>query len=105
MDPTFEINLEKETIFVDNKWYSRGELTTLLGQRLASMDYNIGVLASAVEHLDKTIKSLESFSVRLTPETAAQLRETASRAGVEVGAVIRESIISYLVGAALSKLA
>jgi len=32
------------------------------------------------------------------------LRESANRSGLPVGAVIREAVISYLVGAALSKL-
>jgi len=104
MQHTFEVDLDNEKIFLDDKWYSRGELTGLLTQRLASMDYNVGKISSAIEHLDKTIKSLEGFSVRLTPETAAQLRETANRAGIPVGAVIREAVVSYLVGAALSKL-
>lgn len=104
MEYNFEVDLDNEKILVDNKWQTRGELAGMLSSRLASMDYNIGKLSSAIEHLDRTIKSLESFSVKLTPETAAQLRESASRSGLPVEALIREAVISYLVGAALSKL-
>ncbi len=102
--PTFEVDLDNEKIFVDNRWMSRADLTGMLSQRLASMDYNIGRLATAVEHLDNAIKTLQSFTVRLTPDVAAQLKETAGRLGLPIGAVIREAVVSYLVGAALSKL-
>jgi hypothetical protein len=104
MNDAFEVDLEKERIFVDNRWLSRTELAAMLAQRLASMDYNVGKLSMAIEYLDKTMKSLEHFSVRLTPEVAAQLTETAKRSGIPVGALIREAVISYLVGSALSKL-
>jgi len=104
MNAGFEVDLDKEKILVDDHWYDRAELARLLTERLASMDYNIARLSAAVEHLDTTIKSLEEFTVRLTPEVAAQLRQTADKNQLPVGAVIREAVISYLVGAALSKL-
>ena len=100
----FEVDLDNERVFVDNRWMDRGELTKILTERLASMDYNVGRLSSAIEYLDSTLKSLESFTVRLTPDVAAQLRDTAFRSNLSASAVIRESVISYLVGAALSKL-
>jgi hypothetical protein len=105
MDEGFEVDLDNEKVFLDNRWFSRADLAGLLSQRLASMDYNIGRLSGAIEHLDRTLKTLESFSVRLTPEVAAQLKETARRTGLNTAAVIREAVISYLVGVALSKLA
>ena len=104
MVQTFEIDLDNEKVFMDNKWYTRADLAGMLTERLASMDYNVGNISTAIEQLDHTIKTMESFSVRLTPETAAQLRDSASRSDLPVGAVIREAVISYLVGAALSKL-
>jgi hypothetical protein len=104
MEESFEVDLDNERVFVDEQWLSRGDLANMLSQRLATMDYNVGRLSLAIEHLDKTIKMLESFSVRLTPEVAAQLRDTAARSGLNTGAVIREAVVSYLVGAALSKL-
>jgi hypothetical protein len=100
----FEVDLDNEKVFVDSKWLSRTELAKMLAERLATMDYNVGQLSMAIEHLDKTLKTLESFSVRLTPEVAAQLRDTAARTGLPIGAVIREAVVSYLVGGALSKL-
>ena len=100
----FEVDLDNERVFVDSRWLDRGELAAMLTERLASMDYNVGKLSAAIEFLDSTLKSLESFTVRLTPDVAAQLRDTATRSNLPVGAVIRESVISYLVGAALSKL-
>ena len=100
----FEVDLDNERVFVDNRWLDRADLAKMLTERLASMDYNVGKLSSAIEYLDATIKSLESFSVRLTPDVAAQLRDNASRSNLPAGAVIREAVISYLVGAALSKL-
>jgi hypothetical protein len=103
-EENFDVDLDNEKVFYDNRWMSRADLAALLGQRLASMDYNIARLSSAIEHLDRTLKTLETFSVKLTPETAAQLKETAHRTGITVGGVIRESVISYLVGVALSKL-
>ena len=104
MQETFEVDLDNERVFVDNQWLSRTDLSSMLAKRLASMDFNVGQLSMALEHLDTTVKSLESFSVRLTPEVAAQLRQTATRTGLHHGAVIREAVVSYLVGAALSKL-
>lgn len=103
-EETFDVDLDQEKIFFDQRWLSRVDLAGMLAQRLASMDYNIGRLSLAVEHLDRTLKSAESFSVRLTKETAEQLRETARRAGLPPGAMIREAVVSYLVGVALSKL-
>jgi hypothetical protein len=100
----FEVDLDNEKVFVDSRWLDRGELAKMLTERLASMDYNVGKLSSAIEFLDATLKSLESFTVRLTPDVAAQLRDSAARSSLPVGAVIREAVISYLVGAALSKL-
>ena len=100
----FEVDLDNEKVFVDSRWLDRGELAKMLTERLASMDYNVGRLSSAIEFLDSTLKSLESFTVRLTPDVGAQLRDTATRSNLPVGAVIREAVISYLVGAALSKL-
>lgn len=100
----FEVDLDNERVFVDNRWLDRSELASMLTERLASMDYNVGKLSSAIEFLDATLRSLQSFNVRLTPDVAAQLRDTAARSNLPVGAVIRESVISYLVGAALSKL-
>jgi hypothetical protein len=104
LEPKFEVDLDNEKIFMDNRWLARTELAAMLTERLASMDYNVGRLSMAIEYLDKTIKALESFSVRLTPEVAAQLRDTANRGGLPIGAVIREAVVSYLVGGALSKL-
>lgn len=104
MGETFEVDLDNERVFIDNQWLTRADLAKKLSERLASMDYNVGRLSTALEHLDQTIKSLESFSVRLTPEVAAQLRDTAARSGTHLSAVIREAVVSYLVGAALSKL-
>jgi len=103
-EPKFEVDLDNEKVFMDNRWLARTELATMLTERLASMDYNVGRLSMAIEHLDKTIKALESFTVRLTPEVAAQLRDTANRGGLPIAAVIREAVVSYLVGGALSKL-
>jgi hypothetical protein len=100
----FDVDLDREKVFVDNRWLGRNELAGMLSERLAAMDYSIGRLSSALEQLDDTLRSLESFSVRLTPDVAAQLRETAGKQGVPIGAVIREAVVSYLVGAALSKL-
>ena len=102
--PRFEVDLDNEKIFVDNRWLSRTELAGALTERLASMDYSVGNLSAAIEQLDETLASLETFSVRLTPDVAAQLRETAGRQGAPIGSVIREAVVSYLVGAALSKL-
>lgn len=103
-EETFDVDLDQEKIFFDQRWLSRAEMAGMLAQRLASMDYNIGRLSLAVEHLDRTLKSAETFSVRLSKETADQLRETAQRAGLPPGAMIREAVVSYLVGVALSKL-
>ena len=69
----FEVDLDNERVFVDNRWLDRGELATMLTERLASMDYNVGKLSSAIEFLDSTLKTLESFTVRLTPDVAAHL--------------------------------
>lgn len=104
MNAGFEVDLDSEKILVDGHWYDRAGLAGLLSERLASMDYNIARLSAAVEHLDTTIKLSETFSVRLTPEVAAQLRQTAERNQMPPAAVIREAVVSYLVGAALSKL-
>jgi hypothetical protein len=103
-DETFDVDLDQEKIFFDQRWLSRADLAGMLAQRLASMDYNIGRLSLAVEYLDRALKSAETFSVRLSKETADQLRETAQRAGLPPGAMIREAVVSYLVGVALSKL-
>ncbi|MBN2494491.1 MAG: hypothetical protein JXR96_07880 [Deltaproteobacteria bacterium] len=100
----FEIDLDQEKVFFDSRWLSRTELAEMLAQRLASMDYNIARLSAAVEQLDRAVQAAESFSVRLSPEVAAQLRDTAARQSMPVGAVVREAVVSYLVGAALSKL-
>ena len=100
----YGIDLEQERVFVDQRWMSRAELTELLTQRLASMDYNVAQLSAAVEQLDYALKMAESFSVRLPPEVAAQLKDTADRQGMAPASVIREAVVSYLVGAALSKL-
>ena len=100
----FDVDLDNERVFVDSQWMSRTELAGMLSQRLASMDYNIGHLSSAIEHLDATLSSLESFTVRLTPDVATQLRDSAERLGLPSGAVVREAVISYLVGAALCKI-
>ncbi len=104
MNVAFQVDYDNEKVFVENRWYSRAELARILTERLASLDYNIGALSAAVEYLDHTLRTLESFAVRLTPDVAGQLRETARRAGLPVEAVIREAVVSYLVGAALSKL-
>ncbi len=104
-DKVYEIDLEQERIFVDQRWMGRVDLTSQLTQRLASMDYNVAHLSAAVEQLDHAIKSAESFSVRLPADVAAQLKDTAGRLGSPVGSVLREAVVSYLVGAALSKLA
>lgn len=103
-DAAFEVDLDREKVFISKRWLGRTELANLLTERLASLDYNVGQLASAIEHLDRTLGSLESFSLRLTPEVAEQLRQTAERQGQPAGAVIREALVSYLVGASLGKL-
>jgi hypothetical protein len=104
MEP-FRVDYENEKVFVDNRWYSRTELARLLTERLAALDYNIGTLSAAIEYLDQTLRSLQSFTVRLPPEIAAQLQEAAQKARLPAEALIREAVVSYLLGAALSKLA
>ena len=101
----FDIDLEQERVFVDQRWLDRAGVTELLTQRLASMDYNVAQLSAAMEQLDLALKQAETFDVRLPPEVAAQLKDIAARQGMPVGSVIREAVVSYLVGAALSKLA
>ena len=76
----FEVDLDNERVFVDSRWLDRGELAKMLTERLASMDYNVGQLSSAIEFLDSTLKSLESFTVRLTRSATRN-----ERAGVNVG--------------------
>ncbi|RME30407.1 MAG: hypothetical protein D6806_00275 [Deltaproteobacteria bacterium] len=104
MEHRFEVDYDNEKVLVDDRWLGKDDLAGMLAERLASMDYNIGKLSAALEFLDRSLKSLETFSVKLSPEVAAQLRQMAQSKGLAPGAVIREAVVSYLIGAALSKL-
>ena len=104
MQYAFEIDYDNEKVLVEDRWLGKQDLANMLAERLASMDYNVGRLSAALEFLDQSLKSLETFSVRLSPEVAAQLRQMAEAKGLATGAVIREAVVSYLIGAALTKL-
>ncbi len=104
LDEKFEIDPDMEKVKVDNKWMSKAELANKLAERLASMDYHIGQLSAAMEYLDTNLKSFEAFSVRLAPEVADQLRQAAGHRSIHVAALIREAVISYLLGLSLNSL-
>jgi hypothetical protein len=104
LDEKFEIDPDTEKVLVDSKWMSKAEMAAKLAERLASMDYHIGKLSAAMEYLDTNLKSFETFSVRLAPEVADQLRQAAGRQSVHVAALIREAVVSYLVGLSLNSL-
>ena len=104
VDEKFEIDPDTEKVLVENKWMSKADMAGRLAERLASMDYHIGRLSAAMEYLDTNLKSFETFSVRLAPEVADQLRQAAGRQSVHVAALIREAVVSYLVGLSLNSL-
>ena len=104
MSATFQVDADTEKILVNDRWLSRTELSEFLIERLASMDYNVALLTSAVEYLDKTMSSMETFSVRLNPEMAAHLRESAEHSGQSAGAIIRHALAAYLMSNSGEKL-
>ena len=62
--PRFEVDLDNEKIFVDNRWLSRTELAGALTERLASMDYSVGNLSAAIEQLDETLAVIEAMKMQ-----------------------------------------
>ena len=90
------IDLDSESIQLENGWYTRDELARKIRAMLDSGDFSIGRPSQALEELTTVLNSLQTLAFRVTPEMADTITAEASRRGKTVASLVRDAVASML---------
>jgi len=93
----FEIDLDREKIFVQDEWLAQDELAARIRDKVDKKDFSdLSLLSEAVERLQTVLSESRSLEVRLTREVAESFTKIAQKTGEQVGAVMRKVLQAYL---------
>ncbi len=88
----FEVDLDGEQVLFDGTWYSKDELGRKIKTMVESGDFRVSRPSAALEHLQTSLGSLRTVTVRLPADVAEALGEAAARTGQPVSTMVREAL-------------
>jgi predicted DNA binding CopG/RHH family protein len=100
MDPFADIDLDSESVWLDDAWYTREELARRIKEMIEAGDFRVSRPSQALERLEAALAQARVVAVRMPAELAEAVSDTAARLGRPVGHLIREAIAYYLAAAA-----
>ncbi len=87
----FPVDVDAETVFFDNVWYTREDLAARIKSMIDQGDFAIARPSAALEELTATLQSVRTMAFRVTPDLADALNQLATRTGKTVGHLLREA--------------
>ena len=100
----FEIDLDREKIFVQEEWLAQDELAARIRDKVDKKDFtNLSLLSEAVERLQAVLAESREMKVRLTREVADSYLKISEKNGEAVESVMRRVLQAYLTTEAASQ--
>jgi predicted DNA-binding protein len=99
MDPYADIDLDSESVWLDDAWYTREELARRIKDMIEAGDFRVSRPSQALERLEAALAQAKPIQVRLPADLAASVEETATRLGRPVSHLVREAVAYYLAAA------
>ncbi|NOZ86833.1 MAG: hypothetical protein GXP49_11280 [Deltaproteobacteria bacterium] len=93
----FEIDLDKERVFVHKEWLAVDELAARLKDKVERRDFSdLSLLSEALERLQAVLNDAKELKVRVTKEVAESYETIAKRSGQPVQSIMRAALNNYL---------
>ena len=100
----FEIDLDKEKVFVQDEWLAVDELAARVKDKLDRKDFaDLSLLSEALERLQTVLCEAKTLEVRVTSEVADSYETIAQRSGQPLQSVLRAALNYYLTGEEANK--
>jgi len=96
MTQRVDVDLESEKVFFDGAWAGRAELSGRISQMMASGDFKIGRLASALEALDLAVATARVVQFKLSAENYAKLEAAGQKLGKNAAEFARDLLVQVL---------
>ncbi|MCA9540568.1 MAG: hypothetical protein KC620_16825 [Myxococcales bacterium] len=96
MSETFELDIDRERIHMDDEWLSREDLTARITEKVKSGDYRVARLSMALEQLEETLKNISAVELKVTPEVLSTYRRMAEFEERPLAMVLRRALVHYL---------
>jgi predicted transcriptional regulator len=100
MDPFADIDLDSESVWLDDAWYTRQDLTRRIKEMIETGDFRVSRPSQALERLEAALAGVRVVSVRMPAELADAVQGAAERLGRPMGHLVREAVAYYLAAAA-----
>ncbi|HET6439902.1 MAG TPA: ribbon-helix-helix protein, CopG family [Anaeromyxobacter sp.] len=100
MDPYADIDLDSESVWLDDAWYTREELARRIKEMIEAGDFRVSRPSQALERLESALATAKPISVRLPADLLEAVSATAGRLGRPMGQLVREAVAYYLAAAA-----
>jgi len=100
----FEIDLDREKIFVQDEWLALDELSARLRDKIDQQDFaDLSVLSEALERLQTVLSEAHEMTIRVTREVADSYRTIAEKSGEPLEQILRRVLSNYLTSADASQ--
>ena len=96
MNENFEINIDNEKIRVSDEWLTVAEISDRIKRKVEAGDYRVAQLSMALEQLETTLQSIQTLSVKLTPEVKSALDTIAEFEEEPLQVVVRRALVHYV---------
>jgi hypothetical protein len=100
MDPFADIDLDSESVWLDDAWFTRDGLARRIKEMIEQGDFRVSRPSHALERLEAALAQARLVHVRMPADLAAAAEATAQRLGRPVGHLVREAVAYYLAAAA-----
>ena len=100
MDPFADIDLDSESVWLDDAWFTREDLARRIKEMIEAGDFRVARPSQALERLEAALGQAQVVAVRMPADLAQAASATAARLGRPVGHLVREAIAYYLAAAA-----
>lgn len=90
------VDLDAESIWVEDAWLTREQLATLIRAKLDHGDYGIGALSLALEKLNRAISEARLVAARVPADLANALEARAQLQKSSTSVVLRAALEAFL---------
>jgi hypothetical protein len=95
-DPTFELDIDRERIRLDDEWLSVSDLMSRIKEKIEAGDYRVARLSMALEQLEASVASIRTITLKVTPEIVETFERMSRHEGVPVTWLLRKALVTYL---------
>jgi hypothetical protein len=99
----YPIDIDAETVFFDNSWYTREDLARRIKAMIDEGDFQVAKPSTALEYLTAHLKDIRTLAFRCTPQLGDALNAAAKASGRTVGQLIRDALVHAIESGAASK--